>query len=219
MKKFLRLIGNIGIIIIAFIGYSFIQLMYVIPNKTKLPLWNGIGIAVITVMAIWVMFALYKYQLKQENNWDFNEKPHWSAQRILIAIGMFFLMTILQILFIQMFAKTGVTSQNQQELDKISSLANPIYNVLLVIVAPICEEIIFRGMFFNTFFPVENHWTKFLGILASGFVFGFMHDPTFSKFIFLYWMMGSLLAWTYVLTKDLRYSIIAHMLNNLLPFL
>lgn len=219
MKKFLRLIGNIGIIIIAFIGYSFIQLMYVIPNKTKLPLWNGIGIAVITVMAIWVMFALYKYQLKQENNWDFNEKPHWSAQRIFIAIGMFFLMTILQILFIQMFAKTGVTSQNQQELDKISSLANPIYNVLLVIVAPICEEIIFRGMFFNTFFPVENHWTKVLGILASGFVFGFMHDPTFSKFIFLYWMMGSLLAWTYVLTKDLRYSIIAHMLNNLLPFL
>jgi membrane protease YdiL (CAAX protease family) len=55
--------------------------------------------------------------------------------------------------------------------------------------------------------------------VASGFVFAYGHDPMFSKFIYLYWVMGMILAWTYVETKDIRYSILTHMLNNILSIL
>lgn len=217
MKRFLRLLGNVAIMILAFAGYMYLQQFYVLPQKMKLNFGLIVIIAVITVLAIWLMFWAYKYQLRQENDWFFNAKPHWSWKRVLIAFGMFFLILVMQIIFVNLFG--GATSENQQALDNVQTHSNAIFNVLLVIVAPICEEIIFRGMFFNTFFPEENSWSQIIGIITSGFVFAWCHDPSFSKFIFVYWMLGSILAWTYVWTKDLRYPILAHMLNNLMGLL
>lgn len=217
MKRFLRLLGNVAIMILAFAGYMYLQQFYVLPQKAKLGFGLIVIIALVTVLAIWLMFWAYKYQLRQENDWFFNSKPHWSWKRVLIAFGMFFLILVMQIIFVNLFG--GATSENQQALDSVQTHSNAIFNVLLVIVAPICEEIIFRGMFFNTFFPEENSWSQIIGIITSGFVFAWCHDPSFSKFIFVYWMLGSILAWTYVWTKDLRYSILAHMLNNLMGLL
>lgn len=54
------------------------------------------------------------------------------------------------------------------------------------------------------------------GILVSGFVFAFMHDPALSKFIIVYWVLGCVLGWVYLQTKDLRYSMMTHMAYNLL---
>lgn len=218
MRRFLRLLGNLGIMILSFVGYALIQTLYVVPDKMKITPWHGLLIALLTVFAIWAMFALYKYQLSKENDWFFNAKPHWNWRRIVIALGAFFLIMVAQVCFIKLWG-TNVTSANQAELEAIQSKANPVFNLLIVIVAPICEEIIFRGMFFNTFFPDENKTAKIAGIILSGFVFAFCHDPSLSKFIFLYWVMGSILAWTYVTTKDLRYSILAHVLNNLMGVL
>lgn len=217
MKKFLKLLGNLGIMILSFLGYMYLQQFYVWPQKAKLTLNTSTLIALVTVVAIGLLIWAYKYQLRQENDWFFNAKPHWSWKRVLIAFGMFFLIIVLQIVFVNLFG--GASSQNQEALNEVQSRSNAIFNILLVIVAPICEEIIFRGMFFNTFFPEENSWSQIIGIITSGFVFAWCHDPSFSKFIFVYWMMGSVLAWTYVWTKDLRYPILAHILNNLLSVL
>ena len=35
-----------------------------------------------------------------------------------------------------------------------------------------------------------------------------------SKFIFVYWGLGMVLAWVYMQTKDLRYSMLVHMCYN-----
>jgi len=152
------------------------------------------------------------------NDWFFNAKPHWDTKRIIIAVAAFFTLVIFQIAFVRLFGGNTI-SKNQEELDAIRKVASPMFNVLLVIVAPICEEFIFRALFFNTFFPVDNEFNKWVGIVVSGFVFAYGHDPMFSKFIYLYWVMGMILAWTYVTTKDVRYSILTHMLNNLLSIL
>lgn len=218
MKKFLRFLLNIAIIAISFIGYGFVQRLYVVPQKTHLTIGWAAVIAAATVIGFWVVFYLYKYQLSKENDWFFNAKPHWDVRRVLIAFGSFFLIIVAQLLFIRFIGGNGV-SENQAALEELQKQTRPIFNIMLVIVAPIFEELIFRGMFFNTFFPVENKTTKVVGILTSGLVFGLAHDPTFSKFIILYWVMGSILAWTYVTTRDIRYSIIAHMLNNLISIL
>lgn len=218
MRRFLRLLGNLGIMILAFVAYALVQQLYIVPAKIKITPWHGLIIALVTVIVIWAMFWAYKYELSKENDWFFNAKPHWSGRRVVIALGAFFLIMIAQVCFIRLWGSDS-TSANQAALESIQSQANPVFKLLIVVVAPICEEIIFRGMFFNTFFPNENKTTTIVGIISSGFVFALCHDPHLTKFIWLYWVMGSILAWTYVTTKDLRYSMLAHMLNNLMGVL
>ena len=175
-------------------------------------------LAVLTVAVIYWMYWIYKRELKQENDWFFNAKPHWDARRVIISVAAFFALVIFQVAYIKLVGGNTV-SQNQAELDEVRKVASPMFNILLIVVGPICEEFIFRALFFNTFFPADNTLNKWVGIVASGFVFAYGHDPMFSKFIYLYWVMGMILAWTYVETKDIRYSILTHMLNNLLSIL
>ena len=56
-------------------------------------------------------------------------------------------------------------------------------------------------------------------MIVSGFLFAYMHDPLLSKFIFVYWGLGMVLAWVYMQTKDLRYSMLVHMCYNALGFI
>lgn len=215
MKTFLRFLGNLATGIIAFVLYTLLQLGYA---QKKVNLLFAIILAVLTVAVIYWMYWIYKRGLKQENDWVFNAKPHWDVRRVIISVAAFFALVIFQVAYIKLVGGNAV-SQNQAELDEVRKVASPMFNVLLIVVAPICEELIFRALFFNTFFPADNTLNKWVGIVASGFVFAYGHDPMFSKFIYLYWVMGMILAWTYVETKDIRYSILTHMLNNILSIL
>ena len=215
MKTFLRFLGNLATVIIAFVLYTLLQLGYA---QKKVNLLFAIILAVLTVAVIYWMYWIYKRELKQENDWVFNAKPHWEVIRVIISVAAFFALVIFQVAYIKLVGGNAV-SQNQAELDEVRKVASPMFNVLLIVVAPICEELIFRALFFNTFFPADNTLNKWVGIVASGFVFAYGHDPMFSKFIYLYWVMGMILAWTYVETKDIRYSILTHMLNNILSIL
>lgn len=215
MKTFLRFLGNLATGIITFVLYTLLQLGYA---QKKVNLLFAIILAVLTVAVIYWMYWIYKRELKQENDWVFNAKPHWDVRRVIISVAAFFALVIFQVAYIKLVGGNAV-SQNQAELDEVRKVASPMFNVLLIVVAPICEELIFRALFFNTFFPADNTLNKWVGIVASGFVFAYGHDPMFSKFIYLYWVMGMILAWTYVETKDIRYSILTHMLNNILSIL
>lgn len=215
MKTFLRFLGNLATVIIAFVLYTLLQLGYA---QKKVNLLFAVILAVLTVAVIYWMYWIYKRELKQENDWFFNAKPHWDARRVIISVAAFFALVIFQVAYIKLVGGNTV-SQNQAELDEVRKVASPMFNILLIVVGPICEEFIFRALFFNTFFPADNTLNKWVGIVASGFVFAYWHDPMFSKFIYLYWVMGMILAWTYVETKDIRYSILTHMLNNLLSIL
>ena len=215
MKTFLRFLGNLATVIIAFVLYTLLQLGYA---QKKVNLLFAIILAVLTVAVIYWMYWIYKRELKQENDWGFNAKPHWDVRRVIISVAAFFALVIFQVAYIKLVGGNAV-SQNQAELDEVRKVASPMFNVLLIVVAPICEELIFRALFFNTFFPADNTLNKWVGIVASGFVFAYGHDPMFSKFIYLYWVIGMIMEWTYVETKDIRYSILTHMLNNILSIL
>ena len=63
----------------------------------------------------------------------------------------------------------GGTSANQQDLDTLQQAAGPTYNVMVVFVGPVCEELIFRGFAINIFFNNKSRWVKWIAIVASGF--------------------------------------------------
>lgn len=193
-----------------------LQILYFYPRKVELGHSRVIVTALVTVIVLFLIFYLYKKQLKEANDWGFNREPHWDMRRIGIAILGFILMVLGAAVMLHI---AGGISENQQGLDRIEQSTGDLFKIMVVFIAPFCEEVIFRGMFFNIFFTKETKTNKWLGILASGFVFGYMHDPMLSKYIFIYWVLGIVLAWIYTTTKDLRYSMLVHMCYNALGFI
>lgn len=225
MKKIGHYIGNLAEIILAFALYGFLQTFYFYPHQLSrryhlAPFPYAIILALLTVIVFAIMFGFYKNQLKDVNYWGFNQRPHWRFTKILIAIAGIFLITFLGAAVLSVVGSSGQTiSRNQMELNQMAKQSGRLFEIMVVFVGPICEETIFRGMFFNTFFTKDTPTNKWLGILASGFIFAYAHDQTFSKFIWVYWVLGCVLAWVYMQTKDLRYSMITHMCYNALGFI
>lgn len=212
MKKLLHYGANIVEIAISLYLYNILQLFYFYPKRIQLP-EKSVVIALITVVFLGFMFWMYKHQLKYENDWNFNQEPHWSAQRLVITIMGFILITLLGTAM-TIIVGHGSVSTNQEALDQISKQSGNMFKIMVAFIAPFVEEVIFRGMFFNTFFTKETRMNKWVGIVVSGFVFAYMHDPHITRFILVYWVLGCVLAWVYLRTKDLRYSMLTHMLYN-----
>lgn len=225
MKKIGHYIGNFAGIIIAFALYGFLQTFYFYPRQVSThyhlsPSIYAMFLALVTVLVFALIFWFYKKQLEEVNEWNFNARPHWRLHKILVSIIGFFLITLLGAAVLKIVGSSGqAISKNQMELDQMAKQSGKLFEIMVVFVGPICEESIFRGMFFNTFFTRNTPLNKWLGILASGFVFAYAHDHTFSKFIWVYWVLGCVLAWVYMQTKDLRYSILTHMCYNALGFI
>lgn len=224
MKKLFNWLGNIAGIILAFASYQILECFYFLPHQLEKMLHINYAIlivltAIATILVVAFIFYLYRSQLKTANEWQFNQSPHWDVRRLLIMLLGLILIVVCAYSLQILLGMTQSTSANQATLDKISLQAEGLFIPMVCIIAPICEETIFRGLFFNTFFMKETRLNKWLGIICSGFVFAYMHDPSITKFIIIYWALGCILAWVYMTTKDLRYSILTHMLYNSLPYL
>lgn len=221
MKKILHYSGNLAEAIIALVLYSFLQEFYFYPQKIhqRFDLSEPVQVlvtAAATVFVLWLIFWMYKKQLQEVNDWQFNQEPHWQLRKFWRAVIGFFLITILGSIMLLLVSQGKSVSANQAALDKIQVNSGNLFKIMVAFVAPFCEEVIFRGMFFNTFFTKATRINKWLGILVSGFLFAYMHDAGFSKFILVYWVLGCVLSWVYMSTKDLRYSMLTHMAYNLL---
>lgn len=224
MKKVFFYLGNLAQAVIALFLYGILQNFYFFPAiiHQKYHLSEQIQVlitALLTVFVLWLIFWMYKRQLKEVNNWGFNQEPHWQLKKIGTAIIGFFLIWFLGVLTLQLVSQGKSISTNQQVLNKIELQSGNLFKIMVAFIAPFCEETVFRGMFFNTFFTKATSFNKWIGILVSGLLFAYMHDPAFSKFIFVYWTLGSVLAWVYIKTKDLRYSILVHMAYNAIGFI
>ncbi|MBP2620159.1 CPBP family intramembrane glutamic endopeptidase [Streptococcus panodentis] len=99
--------------------------------------------------------------------------------------------------------------------------SQPLFSFFfVVIVGPIVEEFMTRGLLANYLFPEQKSLPQILLYLAvSGTFFSLLHQPgTLPQFL-LYFVMGAIFALAYVTKKDLRYPIALHMANNLIAFL
>ncbi len=86
--------------------------------------------------------------------------------------------------------------------------------VKVVVIAPIVEELIFRGIIMYGFM---RNYPKFIAIFFSALLFALFHlNPWQFPATFI---LGLLLGWVMVRTKNIILSIIIHALNNLLVLL
>jgi membrane protease YdiL (CAAX protease family) len=83
--------------------------------------------------------------------------------------------------------------------------------VASVIVAPIVEEIAFRGLLYGT---LRRRWRPLPAALLTGLVFAAAHGYGIWGFASVLWS-GFLWAWTYERTRSLLPGMLAHAANNL----
>lgn len=81
----------------------------------------------------------------------------------------------------------------------------------VVILAPIVEEIIFRGVLYNL---LNKRMSLPMAALISSVIFGLMHGTTFFQTA----LIGFVLAFVYQVTGDLKMAMLGHGLNNGVAF-
>jgi membrane protease YdiL (CAAX protease family) len=99
---------------------------------------------------------------------------------------------------------------NTMEETFIAMSNNPFGFVTIALLAPVLEELLFRGAIEGR---LLQQWTNpWVGIMVSSLIFGVVHmNPAQIPFAFL---LGTMFGWLYYRTGSLLPGIIGHVLNN-----
>ena len=87
--------------------------------------------------------------------------------------------------------------------------------LMIVVVAPIVEELLFRGMFLFKGDRLDTTWTR---LLISAILFGLIHGPSDVYTAYTYIGMGLMFSYASKRTQSVESAIIYHFLNNLVGF-
>jgi membrane protease YdiL (CAAX protease family) len=83
--------------------------------------------------------------------------------------------------------------------------------VMIVGLAPVAEELFFRGFLFA---GLRTRWSLWPAAITSGLIFGLVHAPTGITTVVPLAALGIALCWLYNRTGSLWPCVIAHMINN-----
>ena len=135
---------------------------------------------------------------------------------LFIYIAAFLSQTLLNLL--------GVTSTSQNEMMIQSLFEKNLFDIsvlfiLLVVLTPVIEELIFRKVIYNF---VESKTSHILAILSSGLIFGLMHVIQYGDFLqsIPYVMMGLVFGYIYHNSRKNIFVVIGvHNINNFISWL
>lgn len=135
-----------------------------------------------------------------------------SKKQLLLFIGIFLLTVLVSISYHAFFSVvSGASDQHLEEASKGFSLS---FIVSATVLAPIQEELLFRGLLQGAVF--DNSW---LGLVLTSSLFSFMHEPYDVPSFFYYLLGGLLLGFAYKKSQNLWVSTLVHMFYNSLPLL
>jgi hypothetical protein len=124
-------------------------------------------------------------------------------------------LTVVLYLAFNIFYSAVITEPHQQDIAKGFG-AIPVQILLIVIAAPVTEEICFRGMLFG---GLREKLPRILAALICGLIFGALHATTGVSAVPPLIVFGFLLALLYERTGSIVPGILLHMLNNSIALL
>ena len=141
------------------------------------------------------------------------EKPNFSVLSFLHYFMLFqaaqWIGGIINIPIITLFTKLGLNLSFSEEAARGGSLTNAPMLFYTILVAPLMEELVFRGVFYHRF----RSYGKYFAAFCTAFFFALMHSnflqfaPAFSMGMILFFIRDR---------YGLPYSILLHFSNNLL---
>ncbi len=126
---------------------------------------------------------------------------------MLAAVGAYLLFAIVY---------TAVFGSPEQEDVAEAFGTVPVQVLLIVIAAPISEEVCFRGMLFG---GLRERFPRLLAALITGVIFGGLHATTGISAVPILAAFGFILALLYEKTGSIVPGILLHMLNNSIALL
>lgn len=215
---------NILIIIVMAFGIQIPAALSIIalPLSLKLNDWYTIALSMLVLgIALFIVWGVRSYYLYRTYE---NQYLKMRVQDIFKNIGFFFLAIICSIASnALMFIFTGATgTENEKQIDdSLNSLMDkshlPHFSIVLVTILCICfigpylEELVFRGIIKETLFMKSRFW---LPLIISSMIFGSLHISTNIFSYGLYFLMGCVLYIAYDRRRNIKDSMMVHMLNN-----
>jgi membrane protease YdiL (CAAX protease family) len=134
---------------------------------------------------------------------------------VMWSIAGVFLAYLSQVIAVSIEMLLGIQpgSENTELIVEIAE-ATPLFMIVVAVVAPILEEIIFRKVIFGSLYKKYNF---FISAFISALAFALVHlDYTH---LIIYFAMGVTFSYLYVKTKRLLVPIVAHVAMNSLVLL
>ena len=200
------------ILLVAFVLSQFpIGLALFLANKQFPILQSGLLVGALSIVVLIVfIIGARKTQLATFNLSFFKAKD---LARLVLSYLVIFATNLLGSLLLRL--TNEATTSNQSILNGIvqnSSLISTFF--LLVLIAPICEEILCRGIIPKKIFRGKEK----LGFVVGAIVFALLHMPTNLPSVIIYGGMSTVLTWTAYKTERLEMSILLHMILNGIAF-
>lgn len=172
--------------------------------------WLVVDLVVFVAIIVWATHLFYKYR-----RWT--PRPQGVGSRLGWLIGGYLVMIagedVLAILNQAIYHQSQTTNnQTIANLMGSSSLMMMLVAGSGILLSPVAEELIFRGVLMNLFFKDDAVWPP---ILLSGVVFTLEHASTTPVSYLIYFFMGAVFAFVYRKTSHLSNVIALHMLNNI----
>lgn len=217
MKRFLKLLGII-FLLAGFVFFSellaakLIQIYGQIKNQRldiKYQLLLGQVIRGILIIPI-----IYKRSRKTPYIKLSVKKDFWKM--IVIGFGVFSLGNIIVSILLYFLKDLPSITRILETLDEVSNLSSGFFLTLIVVVilAPITEELIFRGILFE---EINRLFDYKFAIFSTALLFGIYHFNILqgvNTFV-----MALILAIVYYYRKNILDSILIHMVNNFLTLI
>ena len=200
------------ILLVAFVLSQFpIGLALFLANKQFPILQSGLLVGALSIVVLIVfIIGARKTQLATFNLSFFKAKD---LARLVLSYLVIFATNLLGSLLLRL--TNEATTNNQSILNGLvqnSSLISTFF--LLVLIAPICEEILCRGIIPKKIFRGKEK----LGFVVGAIVFALLHMPTNLPSVIIHGGMSTVLTWTAYKTERLEMSILLHMILNGIAF-
>ena len=206
-------IGKVLILVIFFFSIlKFIQISFIdIAFKHRFIfafLFQGL-LQILSILAIFFLFNKEAFGVRKHNLF------HIAGFCVKSYISLLPILALVLVLNIQMFRFIDVKPPSFTPVTIMLKEKNIFILIILafeaVFLAPVFEELIFRGLFYGF---LRRRLPFFISSLISGLVFSLLHENPFA--VLPITVLGMALAFVYEQKKNLLYPIALHSIHNLL---
>ena len=168
------------------------------------------GILIFLIEARFLVFTIIIFIYINRDKFNYSKKII-AKRKLLNCIVYFFYCTTI-IYFISIASELLLHEYDEQKIVKYFK-ENEIYMIDLintVIIAPIVEEIVFRGMLYRL---LKSYLPIAMSMVISSFIFSIVHDNVLVSIVLF--ALGILLCFSYEMYKSICFPVLIHSLFNL----
>lgn len=204
------------------IGFFIVYQLLVMPEILLMSLNNKIVTSLSSLITLVLAVGFISYTFKY-----ISKIAYWQNDFVKRNSYTIFTVSVLLILLLQwgysFLIAHGVLSNTQNQSENIAALnRNPIFMLVFgLVIAPILDELIFRGLFYKSLLVNLNiseikQRSLTLMIAVNTLIFTLPHLQTFSLEILPYIIMSVIFSINFIYYKKISVPIILHIFNNLI---